>query len=367
MHSPNERDDGPDETTASETDDATEKATDSPDTDAPTVVISDNKLTDLAVEREVFDGLDVNLVHRELRSIAEIREVAGDAVAVVSDAGTPLAAEAFEGCPDLRVVVRAGIGVDNIAVAAAREQGCVVSNVPDYSVDEVSTHALALLLGLARELPRTAASTAAGEWDWQVGAPLFRLADDTLGVVGCGRIGRRTVAKAAPFFERVVVSDPYVADETIREWGGEPVAFDRLLAESDAVSVHTPLTDETRGLFDREAFDAMEGGENAESGEADESGVIFVNTARGAVVDESALLGALDDGTVRAAGLDVLESEPPESDSLTGRDDVVVTPHVAWYSEESKREVRRKAAEEVRRVLVGERAEYEVEPYGYGE
>lgn len=337
----------------------------------PRIVISDTKLTSLATEREVL-GDDVELIHRTLRSVEEVIET--DPAAIVADAGTPLPAAVFEGCSTLRVVVRAGIGVDTIDVAAAEANGVAVSNVPDYCIDEVSTHALGLLTSLLRGIPAASANVAGGGWDWQAGAPLYRPADLTLGVVGFGRIGRETVRKTTPLFDRVLVADPYVDDATIREGGGEPASLEEMLAGSDALSLHVPLTAETDGLLDADAFETIREGREraAETTAADGAaettaaeapdGVILVNTARGEVVEVDPLVSALEDGTVRAAGLDVLPEEPPPNDRLTDREDVVVTPHVAWYSEASKREVRRKAAEEVTRVLDGETRRYAVGP-----
>ncbi|MFC5278305.1 C-terminal binding protein [Halorubrum rubrum] len=325
--------------------------------DRPRVVISDTKLTSLETEREVF-GDEVVLTQEPLRSPAAVIEADPDAIVV--DAGTPVTAEALEGCSNLRAVVRAGVGVDNVDLAAADAAGVAVSNVPDYGTDEVSAHAIGLCASLVRGIPTASADTAAGGWDWQVSAPLSRPAELTVGVVGCGRIGSRTVRKAHPQFGRVLVADPYVPDAEVRDLGADPVRFEDLLRESDVISVHTPLTPETREMFDGDAFDAMR-----ERGGA-ESGTILVNTARGEVVDTDALVDALEDGTVRSAGLDVLPAEPPADDRLVGRDDVVVTPHIAWYSEESKREVRRKAAEEVRRYLRGAEPAYRVDADAYG-
>ncbi|GAA0516845.1 D-3-phosphoglycerate dehydrogenase [Halorubrum aquaticum] len=327
------------------------------DDDRPRVVISDTKLTSLATEREVF-GDEVVLTQEPLRSPEAVIEADPDAIVI--DAGTPMTAEVFDGCSALRAVVRAGVGVDNVDLAAAAANDVAVSNVPDYGTDEVSAHAVALCAALVRGIPTADADTTAGGWDWQVSAPLSRPEELAVGVVGCGRIGRRTVRKADPQFGRVLVHDPYVDDEEIRGLGAEPVGFGDVLRESDVISVHTPLTPETRGMFDEAAFDAMRERDEAEPG------TILVNTARGEVVDEDALLAALEDGTVRSAGLDVLPAEPPADDRLTGRDDVVVTPHIAWYSEESKREVRRKAAEEARRYLRGAEPTYRVDPETYG-
>jgi D-3-phosphoglycerate dehydrogenase len=318
--------------------------------DVPRVVISDTKLSTLETEYAVF-GDDVELVHDLVRSPAAMTALEPNAIIV--DASTPMTAETIASYSGLEVIVRAGVGIDNIDVAAARECGVSVSNVPDYGIDEVSAHALALALSLVRGLHVAADDTSDGGWDWEVAAPLHRPEALTFGVVGYGRIGSRTVEKALPQFGNVLVADPYVADESILDGGAEPVAFDLLLEKSDVLSVHTPLTSETHTVFDRDAFDAM--------GAGDGPGPIFVNTARGPVVDTDALVAALDDGRVRRAGLDVLATEPPVDARLTGRRDVLVTPHVAWYTEESKHEVRQKAAEEARRLLAGDEGNYRVD------
>lgn len=318
------------------------------------VVVSDVKRPDLAVEREVFAGRDVALDQGQYHSEAAVVEAARDAHGLVCDSGTPVTADVLDACPSLLVVVRAGVGLDNVDVAAATERDVHVCHVPDYAVDEVSTHACGLLLGLARRLFTYRADVRAGNWDWQAAPMPPRLADRTLGVVAFGRIGSRAAEKAAPFFGETVVDDPYVEDATIRAAGFEPVGFEELLARADAVTVHTPLTEETRGLFDADAFAAM--GED----------VLLVNTSRGGVVDEAALLAALADGTVAGAGLDVLATEPPADRELVEHPRVAVTPHVAWYSAESADEVRRTAARQVLSVLDGEEPAHAVEPGRWG-
>lgn len=317
------------------------------------VAVFDSKDETLAVEREVFEGMDVELRQPDARDEDGAIEAARDADAIIADAAVPIT-ERLLSVLDLRIVARAGIGFDNIDVAAAGRHGVTVTNVPDYCVDEVSTHALALLLALVRKTHVYASDTAAGGWDWERGAPIRRLGDLTLGIVAFGRIGSRAAEKALPFFERVIAADPYVDDAEIERAGVEPVAFDELLARANVISIHTPLTDETRDMFDADAFAAMDADPD------DGGGTLLVNTSRGPVVDEDALLTALDAGTVAGAGLDVMEREPPGDSPLLGREDVIVTPHVAWYSRESQREVRRKAATEVRRALEGEDPRYPV-------
>lgn len=305
------------------------------------VVVSDTKDPDLDIEREVFKDEKFSVEQRVCHDEESLLTAAADADALIVDAGTPVTARVLREL-DLTVVARAGIGVDNVDREAAEAAGVVVTNVPDYSVEEVSSHALALVLDLARGVTRYDRDVRAGDWDWEAARPLYRLRERTLGLVAVGNIGQRTARKGAPFFDTVVGYDPYLDAETLRERGVEPVGFAELLARSDAVSVHAPLTEETREMFDADAFEAM--GEKT----------IFVNTGRGGLVDEDALLAALDDGTVAGAGLDVLREEPPTDRRLVEHERTVVTPHVGWYSEESSAEVRRRAARAVRQALAGE-------------
>lgn len=312
------------------------------------VVVFDTKRPDLRIERQVFEALDlpVEVEMSPHRTEAGVIEAAMGAHGIMVDAGTPVTERVLDALDALEIVARVGIGVDNIAIDAAREQGIAVTNVPDYSVDEVSTHALGLLLTLAREIQTYSADTEAGNWDWKRGVPLFRLQERTLGVIAFGRIGRRIARKAAPLFETVVAYDPYLDDDVFERYGVERVGFEELLGRADAISLHTPLTEETESMLDSAAFGTM--------AERDtDAGTILINTSRGGVIDEGALLEALESGTVRAAGLDVLAEEPPSDRALLDRDDVIVTPHIGWYSEESRDEVRRRSAREIGRVFQG--------------
>lgn len=314
------------------------------------VVVSDSKVIDRAIEASVFDRIDAELVTTSAQTPGEVIEAAAGADAMLIDAGTQMTAEVVEELDDLVVVGRAGIGVDNIDVAAAAAEGVIVLHVPDYCVDEVSTHALALILGCLRQVVVFDQSVKAGEWDWAEGQPIRRLDGQTVGLVGFGKIPRRLAAKLRGFNVDLVVYDPYVEEYRMRDFGADPVSFDALLAQSDVVSVHVPLTNETRGMFSTNEFGAMQ------------DDAIFVNTARGPVVDEAALHDALVNGEIGSAGLDVLETEPPTESPLFDRDDVILTPHTAWYSEESRRDLSRTIAEDIVGVLTGEPPRNPVDP-----
>jgi D-3-phosphoglycerate dehydrogenase / 2-oxoglutarate reductase len=248
-----------------------------------------------------------------------------------------------------RIIARYGIGLDTIDVPAATEAGIVVTNVPDYCIDEVSDHALALILALARGVVRLDRRVHMGSWSPMDAAPLHRIRGRTLGLVGFGRIARTLATKAAAIGFRVVASDPFLADDDIAAAGAEPITFDRLLAGADVISLHAPLTEDTRHLIGAAELSAMS------------DAAVIVNTSRGGLVDLDALRDALASGTIGGAALDVLEREPPAPDDpLLARPDVIVTPHAAFYSEESMVELQRKAVQQVIEVLAGRVPPYAV-------
>jgi len=314
-----------------------------------TVLVSDRKpFGDLLADGPLADAE----VRRERCTDEErLRETAADADALVVDANTPVTAAVLRDL-DLAVVARSGTGVDNVDVAAAREVGTVVTNVPDYSAEEVSSHAVALLLSLARGLGRYDRSVRDGEWDWTAARPLHRLSERTLGIVAVGTIGAGVARKAAPLFDTVVGYDPGLSDAELRERGVEPVGFPELLARAHAVSIHAPLTEATRGLFDRETFESMR------------EGSLLVNVGRGGVVDEAALLSALESGAIAGAGLDVFAEEPPTDRRLVDHERTLVTPHAGFYSEESVEEACRRALQSVATVFDGGTPADVVEPGG---
>ncbi|ELZ27972.1 D-3-phosphoglycerate dehydrogenase [Halogeometricum pallidum JCM 14848] len=292
-------------------------------------------------------GAETEVVKAE--SPEELVAAADGANALLVDAGTQVTERVLSELDSLKVVGRSGIGVDNVDVDAARERGVTVVNVPDYCLDEVSSHALGMLLSCARRLPALDRSVREGEWDWSVGGPIRRVRGSTVGLVGFGKIARSLAAKLRGFDVDVLVYDPHVSEGDLAGFSVTRTGFDRLLTESDFVSVHAPLTDETHGMFDADAFGTMP------------DHAIFVNTARGPIVDEGALCDALASDGLAGAGLDVRESEPPTDDRVFEFDNVVCSPHAAFYSEESRRELSRSVSEDVCRVLRGEKPRNPVE------
>ncbi|WP_245576002.1 C-terminal binding protein [Haloplanus natans] len=298
------------------------------------VMLDPDWFGDVEAERDHFERLlgDGVVVEAIDCTDAEIPERVGEADFLLSHY-TNVSAESMDatGCS---VVSRYATGTDGIDIDAATERGVRVTRVPTYCNDEVGMHALSLALTFVRGLPTYDASTADGRWAWGDAAPLQPVSDLTFGLLAFGNKGRSTGEKARALGFDVCAYDPYVADDDIEAEGVRPVDFETLLAEADVLSIHTPLTDETADMIDADALDALD------------DDAIVVNTARGRVLDEDALLDALDEGRLRGAGLDVLRTEPPgDDDPLLGRDDVVVTPHAAWYSTRTARELRRLGTE----------------------
>jgi len=298
------------------------------------VLVTDAEYAALDIEAEVLAAAG-----HELRT-ASCR-TAQDAVAAAQDADAllvqyaPITAEVLSALPRVRLVSRYGVGVDVVDLDAARARGVWVCNVPDYGTTEVALHAVAMLLALLRNLPGHDRSVHAGRWNYRLGGPLRRPGELTLGVVGLGRIGRLTMERAAPWFGGCVGYDPHLPDDA---WpaGVERVDLDPLFTRSNAVTLPLPLTSETSGLVGERLLERLP------------AGSYLVNTARGGLVDPDAVRKALDDGRLAGVALDVLPEEPPPAGHpLLGHPRALLTPHVGWYSEESERELRRKAAENV--------------------
>jgi len=314
------------------------------------VVVTDYVFPSLDIEREVLGAIGAEIVALQAGREAELVPAVGDADGLLV-CYAPVTRRVIEAAPRCRVIARYGIGLDNIDLDAAAERGIVVTNVPDYCVDEVSDHALALLLACARRIVELHERVRSGRWDARDAVPIHRLRGRVLGLVGLGKIPRALAGKAQALGLEVIAADPYVDAEAMKALGVRKVELAQLLAESDFVSVHAPLLPETRGLIGADALRRMK------------PTAYLINTARGPIVDEGALARALQEGWIAGAALDVLASEPPgPGHPLRGVDRVLLTPHVAFYSEESLQELQRKAAEEVARVLTGQPPRYAVGP-----
>ena len=314
------------------------------------VAVADSVFPNLDPAREVLSKIGAQ-VHLASEPTPEaIMRIARDADALLVTYAT-ITAEMIRQMTKCRVISRFGIGVDNVDIPEATKARIVVTKVPDYCIDEVSDHTMALLLAVVRKIPFINAQVHGGKWRMPAVVPIHRLRGTVLGLVGFGRIPQLVAPKATSFGMRVVACDPYVSREVFLGAGVEGVDFPTLLKISDYVSIHSPLAPETRGLFNAEAFKRMK------------RTAYLVNTARGPIIDEAALAQALDAGQIAGAALDVMAQEPPAASSpLLGRDNVVITPHTSFYSEESLVELQTKAAEEVVAVLGGRAPRNPVNP-----
>ncbi|MFC4360384.1 C-terminal binding protein [Halobium salinum] len=325
--------------------------------DQYTVGVTAGSAFDLAVEEAVFEGLDVAFRPVDVETTDDLRRELVGVDAVLDRLLTaPYTAEVIAALDGCRAIARCGIGVDHVDLDAATDAGMYVLNVPDYCLEEVSTHALMLALALERDLRRYDASLREGVWEKRLGeARVRRLSTMTVGLVGFGAIARRVADKFRAFGADVVATDPYVDADEMETAGVEKVEFEPLLDRAHVVSVHTPLLDETRGMFDADAFARMR--EDA----------YFLNVARGGLHDEAALDAALDSGDIAGAGIDVFADEPADrfdgttpsfETPLARHENVVLTPHVAWYSGAASDEKRRTAAEGIRAVFEGREPEH---------
>ena len=296
------------------------------------MLIADFNYPDVELERDVLEGAGLELITAQCSTEEDVIEAGRGASALLTQYA-PITARVLAELPELLMVGRYGVGYDVVDVEAARERGVWVANVPDYGTEEVAVHALSMALALLRHLQLYDRDVKGGRWHPASTGPLFRLKNLTLGVVGLGRIGGTFARRASPWFGRTLGCDPYLEADAWPAPRVERASLEEVFSESLVVSLHPPLTEETRGFIDRDLLGRMpEGG-------------YLVNTARGGLVVMDDLLWALEEGPLAGVALDVLPQEPPPPDHpLLSNSNVILTPHAAFYSLAAEEEVRRKAA-----------------------
>jgi D-3-phosphoglycerate dehydrogenase len=313
-----------------------------------TVLVTDHVFPNLDPENAVLGGIGT-LLDAGSANDAQLLELARDADAILN-CYRPLSVEVVEAMKNCRIIARYGIGVDTIPLEVAISRGIQVANVPDYCIEEVADHGLALILALTRGIIRGLDQTRGGGWNVKSLRPLHRQRGRILGLVGFGRVARALAHRATALGYEIIVSDPFLSDEAVRTGGARPVDPDTLFKEADVISLHAPLTPKTRHMVNAERLATMR------------PGAVLVNTSRGGLVDYEAVVTALRRGILGGAGLDVLEAEPPTMNSTPIGEvpNLVVTPHLAFYSEQALVELQRKAAEQIRAVLEGRSPDYPV-------
>lgn len=307
------------------------------------VIVSDQVFPSVDLERRLLGEIGASLEVAN-GTLEDLRSKAADADAILNTY-LPIDAATVAALSRCKIVARYGIGVDNVDIAAATAAGITVTNVPDYSIQEVAAHALALILSLLRKVPQSDAKIRAGGWGLDGLRPMRRVSELTFGLVGYGRIARQLARSIEALGGSIVVHDPYVTAAP----GIPPLlTLDELLARSDVISVHAPLTPDTRGLIDAAAIARVR------------PSAVLVNTSRGPLVVLEAVTAALREGRLAGAGLDVFDKEPLDPSRIQGVPNLIVTPHTGYYSEESIAESQRKAVTQVIKVLTGVQPDYPV-------
>ena len=308
----------------------------------PRVVYTDHGFPSVETETALIEAAGGQLVVAQCKTADDVIAASSKADALIVQ-WAPITAEVIASLDGCKGIVRLGIGVDNVDLDAARQRGIPVCNVPDYCIDEVADHSVALALSLGRQLHQLDRRVRAGTWRITPDAPMPAFRSMTFATVGLGRIARGVLSRARPFGFRLAAYDPHVSDEAFERAGVERLDLDSLFAEADVISLHCPLTPETTHLVDAARLAQMK------------PTSILINTARGGLIDTHALASALEAGEIASAGLDVFEPEPLDDDHpLRGCPNALLTSHVSWYSEQSVPMLQRKAAEEAVRLITGQ-------------
>ncbi|GGD93579.1 C-terminal binding protein [Paenibacillus nasutitermitis] len=303
---------------------------------------------DYSNERRILEPLSSSLEIRFCNTVEEVIAFCKDADAILTN-HSPFTKEAIDRLEKCKIIVRYGIGFDNVDIQAAAAKNIPVVNVPDYGIQEVADHTFTLLLSAVRKIPTMDRNVRNGNWQIDEIRPILGLRDKVLGLAGFGNIAREVARRAQGFNLQVIAYDPFVADEVFMQTGVRRVDFQSLLVESDFISSHLPLNKKTEHLFDRDAFTRMK------------PTAILVNTSRGGVVHTEDLVWALENREIAGAGLDVFEQEPlPAGHPILALESCVLSGHAAWYSEDSMLRLQEYAALEVERVLTGGRPKHVV-------
>lgn len=310
------------------------------------VYVTDYEYATLEPEKRELNKIGAIMIPKQCKTEEDVIRECKDASGLI-DQYAPITRKVMESLPDLKVVGRYGVGVNTIDVDAATELGIQVLNVPDYCMDEVSNQAISLMLACHRKLNILNSQVHHNGWDYKIAKPIHRLQGQTLGLLGFGRIPKMVAQKAKAFGLNIIAYDPYVTPEVGLQYNVTILPLKDVLQKADIISVHVPLTKDTENLLNEQTLSWVK------------PEAIVINTSRGPLIDEKALYHALKDKKLGYAGLDVTVQEPIQKDNpLLTLDNVIITPHVAWYSEEAELELKTKVAQGVADVLSGKNAKY---------
>ncbi len=304
------------------------------------ILITDPYHQNFHIEKEILAEINADVIISRCKTEEDVIKIGSNMDGLLVSY-VPIGKKVIENLHKCKVIVKYAVGVDNIDLEAATLKKIFVANIPRYCVEEVSTHTVALLLNLIRKISKYDQSVKRGCWDPLVGNPIFRLENRVLGIIGFGNIGKRVAEKFRPFKLSITVYDPLVNGKIISKYGAKKVKLETLLPQSDYISLHCPLNKYTKHLIDFKEIEIMK------------KGVFIINTSRGEIINQKALYKAIKDEKIAGAALDVLEKDPPFLTDIMNADKIIYTPHVAWNSVEAEIELRKLAAQEVKRVLEG--------------
>ena len=306
------------------------------------VVLTDYEWPDLSIEHGIFSPHGINFTAARCKNEDDVLSVTENADAIISEYA-PLSGKVIHALRRCKIISMNAAGFDNVNVEAATQKGILIVNCPDYCFEEVADHTMAMVLSCARGLFQYDRRIRSRIWDFKAAGPRQRIRNSVLGLIGFGRIAQAVAERARSFGMRIVACDPFINDDYMVTRGVQPATINAVISRADYLSIHVPLTNETRKLIGSEQLSLMK------------RSAFLVNVSRGAVVDETALHDALKSGVIRGAALDVLDKEPPDFESpLLSLENVLITPHAAFYSDDAMREVRSRAAQEVIKVFKGE-------------
>ncbi|MGE5396822.1 MAG: C-terminal binding protein [Chitinophagales bacterium] len=307
----------------------------------PLIVLTDYDYPSVELEKSIVNHYGIDFFPSHCQSEDEIIELTREADGVMVQYAriTPRIIAEMKKC---KVIVRYGVGVDSLDVTAATAKNIIVCNVPDYGLEEVANHTMGLLLDAIRKITLSDRQVHSGKWDYSELTPIYRVTGKKLGLIAFGNIARLVTQRAQSFGMKILVYDPLVSEDVINQYGAIKVSFEQLLIEADYISIHCPLTHETKYMFNRYEFSVMK------------PTAILVNTSRGAIIKQTALAEALINKKISLAAIDVVEQEPlPETSPLMGIDNLIITPQMAWYSIEAEKALKTETALEAARVVSG--------------
>jgi len=304
------------------------------------VLITDPYHQNFLIEKEILAEINAEVIICHCKTEEDVIKL-GSKMDGLLVSYVPIGKKVIENLHKCKVIVKYAVGVDNIDLEAATLKKIFVTNVPRYCVEEVSTHTVALLLNLLRKISKYDQSIKRGFWDPLIGDPIFRLENKVLGIIGFGNIGKRVAEKFRPFKLSIIVYDPLVNGKIISKYGAKKVKLETLLRQSDYISLHCPLNKYTEHLIDFKEIEIMK------------KGIFIINTSRGEIINLKALHKAIKDDKIAGAALDVLEKDPPFLTDIMNTNKIIYTPYIAWNSVEAETELRKSAAQEVKRVLEG--------------